>query len=266
MESGNMNANRFESFSRTRQNCWVKLYNDGQGYFSDLCDELNKARKQVCITDWWMTPYFLLKRDPKNGPISIHKTVNRLDGILKKLGDRGVKIFIILFRQPLGMISTDSYDCQLYLESLSRNIRMRRHPIAPQLWSHHEKCVIIDQRIGFMGGLDICYGRWDNPSHHVTNFQNLWDGGDYTNQRLRSYVPGTTKDYDNPPIDRTLEARMPWHDIALQHRGDSVIDSMRHFIQYWYFVDAERVKDPYNHIRNLQRRYDRASSYVDVNL
>lgn len=67
------------------------------------------------------------------------------------------------------MISTDSYDCQLYLESLSRNIRMRRHPIAPQLWSHHEKCVIIDQRIGFMGGLDICYGRWDNPAHHVTN-------------------------------------------------------------------------------------------------
>lgn len=62
-----------------------------------MCDELNKARKQVCITDWWMTPYFMLKRDLQRGT-DIHQTTNRLDGILKKLSDRGVKIFIILFR------------------------------------------------------------------------------------------------------------------------------------------------------------------------
>lgn len=39
-----------------------------------------------------------------------------------------------------------------------------RHPdnLIPLLWSHHEKMVIIDQKIGFMGGLDICYGRMDN--------------------------------------------------------------------------------------------------------
>lgn len=69
------------------------MYNDGEFYFSDLCDELNKARKQVCITDWWMTPYFLLKR-----PDNICNRVNRLDGVLQKLGERGVKVFIILFR------------------------------------------------------------------------------------------------------------------------------------------------------------------------
>lgn len=57
---------------------------------------------------------------------------------------------------------------------------------------------------------------------------------------------------------------MPWHDIGMQHRGDSVIDSVRHFIQYWYFVSAEAVKDPYQHGRNLQKRYDQASSYVGV--
>jgi phosphatidylserine/phosphatidylglycerophosphate/cardiolipin synthase-like enzyme len=31
---------------------------------------------------------------------------------------------------------------------------------------------------------------------------------------------------------------MPWHDIALMIRGDAVIDIARHFVQYWYFVDA----------------------------
>jgi uncharacterized protein with GYD domain len=45
-----------------------------------------------------MTPYFLLKRDTKDGPVDIHDTTKRLDGVLKSLGDRGVKIFIMLFR------------------------------------------------------------------------------------------------------------------------------------------------------------------------
>lgn len=31
---------------------------------------------------------------------------------------------------------------------------------------------------------------------------------------------------------------MPWHDIALQMRGDAVIDLLRHFVQYWYFVKS----------------------------
>jgi phosphatidylserine/phosphatidylglycerophosphate/cardiolipin synthase-like enzyme len=32
---------------------------------------------------------------------------------------------------------------------------------------------------------------------------------------------------------------MPWHDIALQMRGDSVVDLLRHFVQYWEFVKRE---------------------------
>jgi phospholipase D1/2 len=32
---------------------------------------------------------------------------------------------------------------------------------------------------------------------------------------------------------------MPWHDIAIQVRGDCVIDMLRHFVQYWYFVKEE---------------------------
>ena len=54
---------------------------------------------------------------------------------------------------------------------------------------------------------------------------------------------------------------MPWHDIGIQLKGDAVIDLARHFVQYWYFIDAERVKDPYNHFRNFSRRVDRAKHH-----
>lgn len=90
-------------------------------------------------------------------------------------------MFIILFREPMNILCNDSEQAHFYLESLSRNIRVRRHPIIPQLWSHHEKSCIIDQTYGFMGGLDICYGRWDTPDHHIHNKDNLWDGADYSN-------------------------------------------------------------------------------------
>ena len=61
-----------------------------------------------------MTPYFLLKRDLKKGA-NINDSIYRLDRVLKKIADRGVKIFIILFREPLGLVCNDSYECQLYL-------------------------------------------------------------------------------------------------------------------------------------------------------
>lgn len=45
--------------------------------------------------------------------------------------------------------------------------------------------VIIDQEIGFMGGLDICYGRWDYKDHLIADPGGLWDGADYNNARIR---------------------------------------------------------------------------------
>jgi phospholipase D1/2 len=27
-------------------------------------------------------------------------------------------------------------------------------------WAHHEKLCLIDGTVAFMGGLDLCYGRW----------------------------------------------------------------------------------------------------------
>ena len=43
-----------------------------------------------------------------------------------------------------------------------------------------------------MGGLDLCYGRWDTPDHFITNVNDYWSSADYTNERLRAFPPGTT--------------------------------------------------------------------------
>lgn len=77
-ESSYSAPHRFKSYSPQRPNCASRLYNDGEGYYSDLYDALKSARWQVCITGWMITPYFLLKR-----PNKIDNKKARLDGVLQ---------------------------------------------------------------------------------------------------------------------------------------------------------------------------------------
>ena len=41
--------------------------------------------------------------------------------------------------------------------------------------SHHEKIVVVDQQVAFVGGLDLCLGRYDDQNHRLrgTNPRNL---------------------------------------------------------------------------------------------
>jgi len=48
-----------------------------------------------------------------------------------------------------------------------------RHPdhvsSSVYLWAHHEKIVVIDQSVAFVGGIDLAYGRWDDVEHRLTD-------------------------------------------------------------------------------------------------
>lgn len=69
-------------------------------------------------------------------------------------------------------LNIDSEFTKTYLTKLSPNIKVILHPnyvLIPFMWSHHEKMVVIDQKVAFMGGLDIGYGRFDTRKHLLTN-------------------------------------------------------------------------------------------------
>ena len=89
------------------------------------------------------------------------------------------------------------------------NIKVLRHPDAVKggtiLWSHHEKTVVIDQSIAFVGGIDLCYGRWDTREHRLT------DLGGVTMPRTQSesnliYSLEAPKEDTRP--DRTLTPKL----------------------------------------------------------
>ncbi len=37
------------------------------------------------------------------------------------------------------------------------------------LWAHHEKTVVIDQTVAFVGGIDLAFGRWDDSQYRLTD-------------------------------------------------------------------------------------------------
>ena len=62
----------------------------------------------------------------------------------------------------------DSEHVRNSLSKLHPRIKVLRHPqFSVWLWSHHEKMVIIDRMLVFLGGLDLTWGRWDTGDHHL---------------------------------------------------------------------------------------------------
>ncbi|ESO83442.1 hypothetical protein LOTGIDRAFT_222671 [Lottia gigantea] len=160
--------NRFKAFAPMRENSYAHWFVDAGSYFEAVAESLEKAREEIFITDWWLSPEIYLKRPMTEGDKW------RLDVILKRKADAGVKIYIMLYKEVTVALNIDSAYSKYKLLGLnSENIRVIRHPDHLPgdvlLWAHHEKMVVIDQRVAFLGGIDLCYGRWDDSQHRLTD-------------------------------------------------------------------------------------------------
>jgi phospholipase D1/2 len=110
---------------------------------------------------------------------------------------------------------------------------------------------VIDQTVGFLGGIDLCLGRWDTQEHSLIDYANelgecYCPGKDYNNDYKKGF--SNVKDYQADSIDREKVPRMPWHDLHLMVEGESALDLARHFIEYWNHAkyDLDKNKDKNN--------------------
>ncbi|KAG9281934.1 phospholipase D1-like [Astyanax mexicanus] len=271
---------RFEGFAPPRPQTFTKWYVNGSGYFSDLADALEKAKEEIFITDWWLSPEVYLKR-PATG------TYWRLDQILKRKAEQGVKVCVLLYKEVELALGINSDYSKRKLMNLHPNIKVMRHPdhVASVvfLWAHHEKMVAIDQSVAFVGGLDLAFGRWDDSSYRLVDVASsktanhnprpmeredgstvplsggdpreapggrdevdlscnalLWLGKDYSNFIKRDWTQLDQPFQDN--VDRTQVPRIPWRDLGAVLHGKAARDLARHFIQRWNFTKIFKTK------------------------
>ena len=84
---------------------------------------------------------------------------------------------MLLFKEVEVALGISSYYSKQKLVELHENIKVLRHPDHAMsgiiLWAHHEKIVVVDQTYGFLGGIDLCYGRWDDHNHRLTDLGSI---------------------------------------------------------------------------------------------
>jgi len=243
---------RFDSFAPVRNNVFAQWLVDGRDYMWNVSRAISMAQDVIYIHDWWLSPELYMRR-----PSAISKKW-RLDRLLKRKAEEGVKIFVIMYRNINSAVPIDSEYTKYSLLDLHPNIFVQRSPNQYKtnvfFWAHHEKICVVDHTIAFCGGVDLCFGRWDTPQHSVvddklTGFEptetprdadhcQLWPGKDYSNPRVLDFF--RLDDPYGEMYDRTRVPRMPWHDIGMQIVGQPARDLTRHFVQRWNYLLRQR--------------------------
>ncbi|KAK2394906.1 phospholipase D P1 [Trifolium repens] len=235
---------RYGSFAPPRglieDDSHAQWFVDGQAAFEVIASSIEDAKSEIFICGWWLCPELYLRR-----PFQAHAS-SRLDNLLEAKAKEGVQIYILLYKEVALALKINSVYSKKKLLSIHENVRVLRYPdhfsTGVYLWSHHEKLVIVDNHICFIGGLDLCFGRYDSPEHKVGDVPPLmWPGKDYYNPRESE--PNSWEDTMKDELDREKYPRMPWHDVHCALWGPPCRDIARHFVQRWNY--AKRNKAPH---------------------
>ncbi|CAH0001314.1 unnamed protein product [Clonostachys byssicola] len=272
-------SNRFKSFFPERDGNLIKWYVDGRNYFWAVSVALEQAKESIYIADWWLSPELFLRRPP------FYNRDYRLDQLLKRKAEEGVKIFVIVYKEVEAALTCNSVHTKHALQALCPegtpgfgNIKILRHPDhnpfenaadITMYWAHHEKFIVIDYAMAFIGGLDLCFGRWDANHHPLSDVhpegvsEETWPGQDFNNNRVMDFKQ--VDDWKQNEVSKADFGRMPWHDVAMAVIGPTVYDIAEHFVLRWNFVKRDKYKrhDAYDWIM-LENRTGEDEDLVGV--
>ncbi|MGZ5144825.1 MAG: VTT domain-containing protein [Burkholderiales bacterium] len=152
------------------RNCWrierakrLAFLIDGAAYFSALRSAISQAKRTVFIVGWDIDSRIRLVPQGAN------------DGFPEELGE-----FLneVVKRQPHLRMYVLSWDFAMVFAMdrewmplykldwrTHRRLSFRLDDQHPMGASHHQKIVVIDDAVAFLGGLDLTHCRWDTPKH-----------------------------------------------------------------------------------------------------
>lgn len=170
---------------------------DGENFFAALQEALGKAHDYVYIIGWSLTPHIPLAR---HHPDALNKT--RLLELLSETAQR-VPVRILLWNGAPALLQPTTRTVkearQTLLREMRGDVRCELDDSAPISHCHHQKAIVVDGRIAFVGGMDLTTfqgDRWDQMAHPLRSGPN-------------------------------------WHDMQVRIEGEAVADVERNFRQRW---------------------------------
>lgn len=162
--TGIAKSHRFESYAPIRENNNLKWYVDALDYLWAVSIALDQAQEVIYLADWWISPELFLRRPP------FDNQEWRLDQILKRRAEAGVKIYIIVYKevsrnwlqcancgllmashlgQPSAYLQFSAYQACLGKSLSRRKPRSWKHQgLAPSGPQHFRECGRHDSLLG----------------------------------------------------------------------------------------------------------------------
>ncbi|CAA3025109.1 phospholipase D delta-like [Olea europaea subsp. europaea] len=216
------------------ENCW-----------EDICHAILEAHHVVYVIGWSIYHKVKLVRE-QTKPLPEGGFLN-LGELLKYKSQEGVRVLLLVwddktshskfFINTAGVMQThdeeirkffkhSSVICVLSPRYASSKLSIFKQQVVGTLYTHHQKCVIVDTQgqgnnrkiTAFIGGLDLCDGRYDTPEHRLFRDLNTDFEDDFHNP---TFPPGTKS------------PRQPWHDLHCKIEGPAAYDVLTNFEQRW---------------------------------
>ena len=135
---------------------------DGEAYFDAFVRAAERAERLIVILAWDFDSRTVLRFD-ENG-----KPRETLGEFLNNLCVRKPRLRVKILDWDFPIVyGTDREYSPIFGLSWEphRHIQFRFDDTHPVAGSHHQKIVAIDDKIAFVGGLDLTNKRWDSPKH-----------------------------------------------------------------------------------------------------
>ena len=151
-------------------NCWrvekadrFAVLMENAAYFEALRSALAKARRSVVILGWQFDPRTRL--DPQTAHDDHHAQIgHQLRMLVKAHPDLDVRLLI--WKSPLLIAASQGfYPHKAQGWFRKRMVEFRLDPPPAFGACHHQKVLIIDDKVAFCGGGDISTDRWDSEQH-----------------------------------------------------------------------------------------------------
>ncbi|KAI3875788.1 hypothetical protein MKX03_023711 [Papaver bracteatum] len=221
-----------------------KAFRSGQCW-EDICHAILEAHHLIYIVGWSIYHKVKLIREPtrplpRGGDLTLGE-------LLKYKSQEGVRVLMLVWDdktshssfllKTAGVMGThdeetrrffkhSSVICILSPRYASSKLSIVKQQVVGTLFTHHQKCILLDTQAygnnrkisAFVGGLDLCDGRYDTPEHRL----------------FRDLDTVFDDDYHNPTFPAGTKApRQPWHDLHCRMEGPAAYDILKNFEQRW---------------------------------
>ncbi|AMV72328.1 phospholipase [Desulfuromonas sp. DDH964] len=148
---------------------------DGEDYYRAVADACESARQAIYILGWDVDSRTRLRRGKKDVPETLGQFVERLVREHPELHiyilEWDFAMFYSLERETLSWLSLGWMSHERVHFEFDDN-----HPVGA---CHHQKIVVIDDLVAFVGGFDLASFRWDTSEHLPNHPERTEQGASY---------------------------------------------------------------------------------------